>query len=150
MSLSRTDLLSFLRSHRYAVQSSTHATGAPQSAVVGVAVSDDFEVIFDTLGSTRKAHNLRERPQIALVFSGASPGDERTVQVEGIAEEPTGADRDRLVDLYLSVFPEGVERQSWAGLVYFSATPRWLRYADYGVDPPEIVEFDELALRKLE
>ena len=66
--LTRPALLAFLRSHRYAVQSSTHLTGAPQSAVVGIAASDDFEIVFDTLASSRKAINLRHHSPIAFVI----------------------------------------------------------------------------------
>lgn len=148
MSLTHASLLSFLKNHRYAVQSSTHATGGPQSAVVGVAVSDDFEIIFDTLESSRKAQNLRERPEIALVIGGLSDGEEQSVQYEGLVDEPEGPDRIRLVELYLSVFPDGVERQSWPGLIYFRAKPTWIRYSDYSVEPAEIVELNRSALER--
>ena len=75
--------------------------------------------------------------------------DERTVQYEGRADEPTGPERARLTELYLGVFPDGRERQQWPGLTYIRATPTWLRYSDYNVDPPEIVELDGMALREL-
>ncbi|HEX7450933.1 MAG TPA: pyridoxamine 5'-phosphate oxidase family protein, partial [Polyangiaceae bacterium] len=63
------------------------STGAPQAAVVGYAVSDDLELVFDTLGSTRKAHNLRRDSRVALVVGW---DDDQTVQIEGIADEPCG------------------------------------------------------------
>ncbi len=135
-----------MRSNGYVVESSVHAGGGPQSAVVGVAVSDDFEIVFDTIETSRKAQNFRRKPEIAIVFRGLMPNDERTVQYEGIADEPTGAERTRLIDLYLEVFPDGRERQKWPGLIYVRATPKWLRYSDYDQDPPEIVEFDQAAL----
>jgi hypothetical protein len=144
--MTRAELLAFLRGFRYAVQSSVHPTGAPQGATVGFAVSEAFEIVFDTLGSTRKARNLRARPSIALVFGDLSAGAQRSVQLEGIADEPSGADRARLIALYLGVFPDGVARQEWPGLTYFRATPTWLRYSDYRREPPEIVEFDRTQL----
>ncbi|HEX9393734.1 MAG TPA: pyridoxamine 5'-phosphate oxidase family protein, partial [Gemmatimonadales bacterium] len=137
------------RSRRYAVQSSIHPGGAPQSAVVGIAVSDDFEIVFDTLGTSRKAVNLRQRAEIAFVIGSLEGTDERTVQVEGRADEPQGAERARLIDLYLAVFPDGRVRQQWPGLTYLRATPRWLRYSDYTRDPPLIAEWDAAALRRL-
>ena len=148
-SITRAALLAFLRSHRYAVQSSTHPTGAPQSAVVGIAVSDDFEIVFDTIEDSRKARNLRRRADIAFVLGGLGPNDERTVQYEGLADEPRGTERARLTELYFAVFPDGQERQTWPGLIYIRATPRWLRYSDYNQNPPQIVEFDQAALREL-
>jgi hypothetical protein len=147
--ITRATLLEFLRSRRYAVQSSSHPGGAPQSAVVGIAVSDDFEIIFDTLGTSRKAANLRQRADIALVIGSLEGTDERTVQVEGRADEPQGAERARLIDLYLAVFPDGRERQQWPGLIYLRATPQWLRYSDYNLDPPLIAEWDAANLRTL-
>jgi general stress protein 26 len=149
-SITRAALLAFLRSHRYAVQSSTHPTGAPQSAVVGIAVSDDFEIVFDTIEDSRKAQNLRRRADIAFVLGGLAPNDERTVQYEGLADEPRGTERARLTDLYFGVFPDGRDRQTWPGLIYIRATPRWLRYSDYNQNPPKIFEFDQGALRELE
>lgn len=148
-SLTRTDLLAFLRSHHYAVQSSTHANGAPQSAVVGIAVSDDFEIVFDTLDASRKAQNLRARAGIAFVIGSPAGDAERSVQFEGVADEPTGAERARLTALYYAVFPDGRERLQWPGLTYIRATPTWLRYSDYDQNPPHIVEFDGAALRAL-
>lgn len=147
--MTRAALLAFLRGHRYAVQSSTHPTGAPQSAVVGIAVSDDFEIVFDTIDNSRKARNLRRRSEIAFVLGGVTPNDERTVQYEGVADEPDGAARARLSELYLAVFPDGRERQQWPGLIYVRAKPTWLRYSDYNQVPPQIVEFDRAALEEL-
>lgn len=147
--MTRADLLAFLRSHRYAVQSSTHASGAPQSAVVGIAVSDDFEIVFDTIETSRKAQNLRRRREISFVLGGRSPDDERTVQYEGIADEPVGEERARLTALYYEAFPDGRDRLQWPGLTYLRATARWLRYSDFGQDPPQIAEFDQAALESL-
>jgi pyridoxine/pyridoxamine 5'-phosphate oxidase len=64
--------------------------------MVGFAVTDQFEIVFDTLRTTRKAQNLRQNPHIALVIGGWVPDDERTVQYEGEADEPSGAELDRL------------------------------------------------------
>ena len=149
MPITRAALLEFLRSRRYAVQSSLHASGAPQSAVVGIAVSDTFEIVFDTLATSRKGQNLRERAEIAFVIGSLEGKDERTVQYEGRADEPAGAERARLTELYLGVFPDGRERQKWPGLTYIRATPTWLRYSNYNVDPPEIIEWDGEALAAL-
>ena len=135
------ELLSFMRTHRVAVQASVTAAGTSQAAVVGIAITDRFEVVFDTLGSSRKATNLRGNPSIALVMGGLLPGDERTVQYEGVADEPTGEERDRLTDVYYSVYPDGRDRLSWPGLTYVRVRPQWIRYSDFGQPTPLIVEF---------
>jgi hypothetical protein len=135
------DLLEFMRAHHHAVEASVSAAGGPQAAVVGIVVTDRFELFFDTLGDTRKAQNLRRRPSTAFVIGGPEPGAMRTVQYEGVADEPGGPELLRLKTLYLSRFPDGIARQSWPGLTYFRVRPSWIRYSDFSVEPPEIVEW---------
>ena len=140
--MTRDALLEFMRSEKYAVQTSVSPGGLPQAAVVGIAVSDRFEILFDTLASSRKAPNLRANPAIAFVIGGTREGDERTVQYEGTADEPDGGELERLLAVYYARFPEGPERRSWPGLIYVRVKPTWIRYSDYGKNPPEILEFD--------
>jgi general stress protein 26 len=140
-------LLDFLRSHRLAVQASVSPTSASQAAVVGFAITDQFEIVFDTIESTRKAQNLRQNPKIALVVGGLLAGDERTVQYEGIADEPSGPELERLKRVYYDAYPDGPSRLSWPGLIYVRVQPTWVRYSDYNRDPPAIVEFGAGELR---
>jgi len=140
------ELLAFMRSHRHAVEASVSAAGGPQAAVVGIAVSDRFELCFDTLAQTRKAQNLRREGRAAFVIGGPGPGEERTVQYEGVADEPGGAELESLKALYLAQFPDGVERQSWPGLIYIRVRPTWIRFSDFSVEPPRIQEWDSAAL----
>jgi general stress protein 26 len=138
----REQLLEFMRGHRYAVEASVSPNGGAQAAVVGIVVTEDFEIFFDTLAETRKARNLRRNSAIALVIGGTVTDDQRSVQYEGIVDEPQGAELERLQALYFSRFPDGIERQSWPGLIYLRARPTWLRYSDFSLDPPEFVELD--------
>lgn len=140
-SIGRSELLAFIREHRLAVQASVSATDGPQAAVVGFAITDQFEIVFDTVDSTRKAPNIRRNPRVALVIGGSNPGDERTVQYEGIADEPAGAELERLKAAYYAVYPDGPSRLGWRGLIYFRVRPTWIRYSNYTVNPPQIVEF---------
>jgi general stress protein 26 len=140
--IGRAELLSFMREHPLGVQASVAAAAAPQAAVVGIIVSDDFEVFFDTDAGSRKVENLRGNPRIALVVGGTEPGDERTLQYEGIADEPQGEELQRLQAAYFEVFPAGRERRAWPGITYIRAKPAWIRYTDFGADPPLSVEFD--------
>lgn len=137
-----TELLSFMRQHSLAVQASVSASGYPQAAVVGIVVSDDFEAFFDAVDSNRKVENLRRNPPIALVIGGMTQGDECTVQYEGVADEPTGTELQRLKELYFESFPAGRERQSWPDITYVRARPSWIRYSDFNRDPPQIAEFN--------
>jgi general stress protein 26 len=140
--MTRAELLQFMRSHSLAVQASVSPSGAPQAAVVGMVVSDDLHVFFDTVDTSRKAQNLRRNPEISFVIGGLLNGDERTVQYEGIADEPRGVELESLKELYFKRFPDGRERQSWPGLLYIRAKPTWVRYSDFNQSPTEIIEFD--------
>lgn len=144
--MTRSELLAFMRRYRLAVETSVSSDGAPQAAVVGVAVGDDFEVVFDTLGSTRKAVNLRHNPRAAFVFGGWGDGEEQTVQFEGVADQPSGAELERVRELYFASYPDGRDRLSWAGLIHIRVRPTWLRYSDFTHSPETILEYsaDEL------
>ena len=113
--------------------------------MVGIAVTDRFEIVFDTLASSRKAPNLRANPAIAFVIGGTREGDERTVQYEGTADEPSGGELERLLAAYYARFPEGPERRAWPGLIYVRVKPTWIRYSNFGSTPPEIIEFDPVS-----
>jgi general stress protein 26 len=140
--MTRADLLVFMRGQSLAVVATVSDAGAPEAAVVGIAVTDGFEVVFDTLRTSRKARNLRARPRVALVIGGITPGDERTVQYEGTADEPAGQDLELLKELYFRSFAEGRERDEWPDLTYVRLRPAWIRYSDYNQDPPLILEFE--------
>jgi len=44
MGMTKPELLQFMRAHRLAVQASVSPAHAPQAAVVGIAVTDAFDV----------------------------------------------------------------------------------------------------------
>jgi pyridoxine/pyridoxamine 5'-phosphate oxidase len=140
--MTRADLLTFLRRHRYCVQASASLSGAPQAAVVGIAVSDDLEIVFDTIGATRKMTNLRSNARVAVVVGW---DDEQTVQIEGVADEPTGAELDRIKRVYFAAWPDGFERQAWKDITYVRVRPTWARYSDFRPGG-RIVELDATAL----
>jgi hypothetical protein len=146
--MTRKELLAFMRSERFAAQASVSAGRAPQAAVVGIAVSDDFEIVFDTLRNSRKAANLRANPSIAFVIGGMHDSI-RTVQYEGIADTPSGDELIRVREIYFEVFPDGRERLTWPGLIHVRVKPTWVRYSSYAPTPPLILEFDAETLRTL-
>ncbi|MET0596037.1 MAG: pyridoxamine 5'-phosphate oxidase family protein [Polyangiaceae bacterium] len=144
--MNRTALLTFLRAQRWAVQSSVATNGAPQAAVIGVAITDRFELVFDTLGDTRKAANLRANPRIALVI-GWDEG--QTVQLEGSTDEPRGDELTRLQAAYLEKFPDGRERMDWPLITYFRVRPSWIRFSDFRGAAPCIVTWEGATLAEL-
>lgn len=137
--MTREELLTFLQSKRFVVLASASEGGQPEAAAMGVAVNQEFELVFDTIGTSRKVANLRKNPRIAFVI-GWDEG--KTAQYEGIAEELSGEDLQKYKPLYFEAFPDGPEREQWPNITYFVVRPSWIRYSDFSVRPPEITEFN--------
>ncbi len=140
--LSPADVLGFLRTQRHAVQASVTSLGLPQTALVGVAFTEQLEIVFDTLSGTRKFANLHANPQISFVIGGWEDGNERTVQYQGVADFPDGAELQRLQTIYFEVFPLGRARLEWPDIAYVRVRPVWLRYSDYRSKPAVLQEFE--------
>ena len=130
--------LKFAAAQKLAVLSTVSLSNEPQSALMGIAVTPDFEIVFDTVQASRKYGNLRAQPRVALVIGCVS---EITLQYEGIAERLTGAALEKYLPIYFEAFPDGPERQSWPGITYFLVRPKWIRYCNYSERPPLIREF---------
>jgi len=118
----------FIAARKYGVISSIGPRGEPQSALVGIAISPELEIVFDTVKTSRKYPNLKADPRIAAVIGWEG---EQTVQYEGIAVELKNGELLRAQAIYFSAWPSGVERQKWPGIAYFLIRPIWIRYSDF-------------------
>jgi pyridoxine/pyridoxamine 5'-phosphate oxidase len=143
--MTRTELLLFLRAHSLGVVATRSPAGLPQAAVVGIATSERFEIIFDTLGESRKAHSLRHSPEVACVVGWDS---QQTAQIEGNADEPSGEDLKRVQRCYFAQFPDGPMRLAWPGITYFRIRPRCVRFSDFRESEARIVTFSESDLEQ--
>ena len=136
--MTKYDIYKFLDEQRLGVLGTVPASGRPQSALIGYAVTSELEIVFDTVATSRKYPNLLAQPECSFLVGCA---DERTVQYEGIAAELRAPDLAHYLELYYKVWPECQCHASWPTIAYFVVRPRWIRYSDYGVRPPVIVEF---------
>lgn len=149
------ELVEFMRANPLATVATVSAGGAPEAALVGVAVSERLELVFDTLDTSRKFLNVKQEARIAVVFGAArayviGKHDERSVQYEGMADIPNGEELTRVQEeIYFRQFPDGRSRMKWAHIAYVRVTPEWIRYSDYNVSPPQIVELRGEELAKL-
>lgn len=135
--MERSDLYSFLRQLKLGVLGSIHE-GAPQAALVGIAVTPQLEVIFDTLRSSRKYRNLCATPACSFVIGWSG---EQTVQYEGEARELAPPELAGYQDIYFDAWPECRAHLTWLGITYFAVRPSWIRFSDFDQAPPAIVEF---------
>lgn len=109
--------------------------GGPQAAFLTLAVTGSGELVFDAREGSRKVANLRRDPRVAVVVGG--PGGS-TLQVQGVADEPSGADRGRCVDAYRSAFPQFAASLADPGIVVVRVLVRWARWGDYRSSPPVV------------
>lgn len=137
--MTKMELFKVISGCKLAVLGSISPEKTPQSALVGIAVSENLEIIFDTLNSTRKYMNLTTNRKASLVIGWEG---EKTVQFEGEAFLPVGEELKQYKQIYYATWPDGPERASWPGLVYFVVRPRWVRYSDYDARPPRIEELE--------
>src|SRR5271165_7078524 len=70
--LTPTELLSYMRAQPWAIEATVTPQGAPQAAVIGVAVTDRFELLLDTVTQSRKHQNLVKNPRVASLSAGST------------------------------------------------------------------------------
>ena len=132
-------IYNFIRQHTLAVVSTLSIDNKPEAALVGFAISEDLEIVFDTVKTSRKYPNLLQNPAVAVVIGW---DNETTVQYEGIATELTGPDASHFKEIYFEVYSDGRERaKTWPHIVHFKITPKWIRYSNFN-DPVVIEEID--------
>ena len=139
MTIGREEACAFVRRHKYGVVSTIHESGAPQSAVVGIAVTPLLEIVFDTLSTSRKFANIARDKRVSAVIGW---DEERTLQLEGVADVPDYGELDRVKAAYFEAWPDGRARAAWPGIAYVRIRPCWLRFSDYNVNPPRTEEMD--------
>jgi Pyridoxamine 5'-phosphate oxidase len=137
-SMEKQQLLDFLTSNRLGVLSTIGPKGGPQSALVGFAITHEFEIVFDTVSRSRKFVNLARDPRAAFVIGWDG---ETTVQFEGVARQISSSELGHYHETYFRAFPDGPARLKWEGITYYVVKPKWIRYSDFAKSPPEIEEF---------
>ena len=136
--MTKADIYQFIAKQKLGVLGTLSSGGSPQSALVGIAVTPELEIIFDTVKSSRKFQNLMSNSGCSFVVGWAG---EVTVQYEGQASQPRGVALARYQQAYFARWPECRSHLSWPGITYFVVRPRWVRYSDFDQNPPFIEEF---------
>jgi general stress protein 26 len=111
--------------------------------LIGVAITDEFEIVFDTVSNSRKHSNLEQDARASITFSG--PG-EQTLQFEGIARPVSRDDPEdaHWRKVYYAAWPDGIARRNWPKIRYWRISPRWLRYSDFARGPAiEEIDFEK-------
>src|SRR5580658_7939544 len=103
-SMTKAELFAFLSSCQLGVLGSVSPEGVPQSALLGIAVTEELEIIFDTVDTTRKYRNLLANCKASFVVGWEG---EKTVQLEGDAFLPEGEALTWYKKVYFGTWPDG-------------------------------------------
>ena len=123
---------------RFLVVSTVNEAGAPEAALMGYALTQTNEIVFDTLASSRKAVNLARNSAVALVIGW---DDQISLQIEGEARRPVGDDLASAKSAYFREWPDGRARETWPDIVYLVVKPKRIRYSNYAAGRPVVEEF---------
>lgn len=121
-------LVEYVRARGDGVVSTLGPSGEPQAAYLPIAATDSGELVFDARVTSRKIANLRRDARVAVVVGGA---DGTTLQAEGVADLPEGADRERCAAAYLAAFPQFAASLGADGIVLVRVRLTWSRFGDY-------------------
>ena len=129
-------LYAFIKKQLLAVLTTVNEKSLPEAALIGIAVTPELEIVFDTSNTSRKYQNIIQNTAVALVIGW---NNEITLQYEGIATQ-LKEDDTFYREVYFDTFKDGRQRaEAMHGIVHFKITPNWVRYCDYN-DPTMIKE----------
>src|SRR3989338_3692318 len=120
------EILEFGQQHDLCVLSTVSPANTPESAVIKCAISEKFEIIFNTYNTYRKYKNMEQNQKVAVVIGGEKG---ITVQYEGKAQELSGKELEK----YKDIFHQKHSKSNWhthPETRFFKITPAWLRYSD--------------------
>jgi len=89
--MTKADLYRFMTQNKLGVLGTLAEGGVPQSALVGIAVTPELEIIFDTVEGSRKYPNLIANAASSFVIGWAG---EQTVQIPAMPVRPIHHRRD--------------------------------------------------------
>ena len=102
----------YIKRNKLAVVATVSSDSQSESALVGIAVTTDLKIIFDTSSKSRKYKNIVENQSVSLVIGWEN---ETTIQYEG------------------------KDREKWNDISYICIEPKWIRYSDFN-EPMKIEE----------
>jgi pyridoxine/pyridoxamine 5'-phosphate oxidase len=139
------EVLDFLGKNPVGVISTIHKDiGTPESALVAFAETPTFEIIFQTLTTSRKYLNLKKSPCISFVTGWKiDKPNQITFQYEGSARELDINDAE--YKKYRSAFeqkktPCTVEFLDNPNSRLFVVSPVWFSYSNYTQENSRIIE----------
>lgn len=130
-------MIEYARGHRGAVVASLKANGGPAAAYLETAVTDDGEIVFDTMTTSRITGNVARDHRVAVVYGGSEGS---TLQCEGLAQRVEADERSHYASAYLTAFPDYTLDEATSVLIRVKLT--WAQFGDFGEDGYETHRID--------
>ncbi|MFA6602413.1 MAG: pyridoxamine 5'-phosphate oxidase family protein [Candidatus Shapirobacteria bacterium] len=135
--MDKNKVLEFIKSQTLAVLSTATKQGIIESAVMAIAVTDNWEVLMSSEPNTRKIFNLKNNPYTSLLVGGLqSP----SIQLDGTSVVLTDSEGEEIRKQIIAIHPNTAEYLN-PPIAYIKFIPNWLRYSDFSQEPPIIHEF---------
>lgn len=125
-------IYSFMKTHKLGVLATVTTNVLPEAAVVGIYTRENLEVLFATYDESRKVHNLKYNPRVALVV-GWEGG--KTIQYEGRAVELTGDELKKVKREEFADMPSLAKYINDYEQKFYKLEPIWIKYSDLSVEP---------------
>jgi general stress protein 26 len=135
MPLSLADFTTFTTANPLGVVSTFDPVRGPEAALVSFALTADGSVLFNARVDSRKLANIGRDGRVALVVGCAGPV---SVQVEGVAALPTGAELPEWSEEFARHFPGS--RAFDPEFTVVKVRPHWLRVYDTSTRPAVVTE----------
>lgn len=132
-------VLEFIKNQDLTVIATISNEGKPNSAVIGFAITNDFDLIFGTYSDSRKYSNLLKKSNCAFVIGWDK---NITVQYEGTAEELNEIDSKTYKEILFAKNPSSRKYDLDPRQKYFKVRPKWVRYTELSKEPWYIVELN--------
>ncbi len=130
----------FIATNEFGVVSTVGSeTLSPESAVVAMSETDNFELVFGSFIDSRKNKNIAKNPNVSVVI-GWDNTNKITIQLEGIAFLVEGEERELLIGRHIIKNPGSRAFLDDSRQQYFKITPKWIRYSNFSVAPQEVWE----------
>jgi uncharacterized pyridoxamine 5'-phosphate oxidase family protein len=129
----RKQALAFLKNNIVAVVATVGIDGVPEAATVHYVIDNNFTLYFYTKSNSRKAKNLQNNTQVAIVGTENIP---MTVQLDGVASmmyenEETATIIDRLAKVSSKgYFPPPINSLAGDAISVYKIEPKYLQWLD--------------------
>ena len=115
---------------------------APESATIMFSETPELHVIFGSYDYRRKNKNIFRNPKVSMVI-GFDLKEMKTIQLEGVAKILSDKERiEEFKDLHYKKNPGSEKYRKEGKREYVEVTPSWIRYSDFGLNPPEVWEIN--------